>query len=77
VGVQETAKKYGRTFTLMDKVDVNGPDAAPVFKDLLNAGSNIKWNFEKYLISRDGEVVGHFESKVIGAGLEKELVSKL
>jgi glutathione peroxidase-family protein len=37
----------------------------------------IKWNFEKFLIDKNGHVVGHFGSKVIGDALEKEILAKL
>ncbi len=38
---KETAKKFGRTFHLMDKVDVNGAKAAPLFKEFLNPDSKV------------------------------------
>lgn len=57
---------HGVTFPLMEKVDVNGPDASPVFdwmkgeaKGLLGSTA-IKWNFTKFLIDRDGKVVKRF-----------------
>jgi len=56
---------YGVTFPMFAKVDVNGDDAHPVFdwlksekKGLL--GGAIKWNFTKFLVSRDGEVVSRY-----------------
>lgn len=50
---------YGVTFQIMKKVDVNGDDAHPIFKYLKSQtkglfGSRIKWNFTKFLISKDG-----------------------
>ena len=57
---------FGVTFPLMEKVDVNGPDASPVFdwmkgeaKGLLGSKA-IKWNFTKFLIDRDGQVVKRY-----------------
>lgn len=74
---KETAAKFGRTFTLMDKVDVNGANAAPVFKEFLNPQSKIGWNFEKYLIDKEGQIVKHYGSGAIGAALEKDILAKL
>jgi glutathione peroxidase len=57
---------FGVTFPLMEKVDVNGPDASPLFdwlkgeaKGILGSRS-IKWNFTKFLIDRDGKVVRRY-----------------
>ncbi len=57
---------FGVTFPLMEKVDVNGPDASPVLdwmkgeaKGLLGSKA-IKWNFTKFLIDRDGQVVKRY-----------------
>ena len=57
---------FGVTFPLMEKVDVNGPDASPVFdwmkdeaKGLLGSKA-IKWNFTKFLIDREGHVVKRY-----------------
>lgn len=60
--------KYKTTFKLFAKVDVNGPNAEPLFTFLKSQkrggllGSNIKWNFTKFLISRNGEVVARYGS---------------
>jgi len=57
---------YGVTFPLFAKVDVNGEHAAPVYKYLKSAkpgllGSEaIKWNFTKFLVDRDGNVVKRY-----------------
>ena len=54
--------EYGVTFTMMDKVDVNGPNASIVYKYLkLVAGpTNIGWNFATYyVISPDGTITSH------------------
>jgi glutathione peroxidase len=60
---------YGVTFPLMGKVKVNGKDADPLFKWLKSQtrgllGSSIKWNFTKFLISKDGKSIKRFSSKV-------------
>ncbi|AJY74613.1 glutathione peroxidase [Paenibacillus beijingensis] len=85
---------YGVTFPLFSKTDVNGPDAHPLFKHLIEAApfqgadtaatggeepdnNDIKWNFTKFLIDRDGHVVKRFEPKVepaaMAADIEKQL----
>ena len=57
---------YGVTFPMTGKVEVNGPDAHPVYQRLTavadadgEAGA-IQWNFEKFLLSGNGEVVARF-----------------
>jgi glutathione peroxidase len=61
---------YSVTFPLLAKVDVNGPDRAPLFDELTahaDAGGHtgdVRWNFEKWLVSRDGEVVARFSPQV-------------
>jgi len=56
---------YGVTFQIMKKVHVNGDEADPIFKYLKSQtkgflGSAIKWNFTKFLISRDGETIKRY-----------------
>ena len=57
---------FGVTFPLMEKVDVNGPEASPVFDWMkgeakgLMGSTGIKWNFTKFLVDRDGKVVKRF-----------------
>ena len=74
---------FGVTFPLMAKVDVNGPDASPVFdwmkgeaKGLLGSKA-IKWNFTKFLIDREGHVVKRYaptdRPESIAADIEKLL----
>ena len=58
--------KYKVTFPMMSKVDVNGEKQAPLYKFLkANAESkdDVKWNFEKFVISKDGTVAGRFSTK--------------
>ncbi len=57
---------YGVTFPMFSKVDVNGDEAAPLYKwlkkekpGLLGTGA-IKWNFTKFLVDRSGEVVARY-----------------
>ncbi len=57
---------YDVSFPMLAKVDVNGPEASPLFKWLKNeapgflGSKNIKWNFTKFLIAKDGKVVKRF-----------------
>ncbi|HET7682984.1 MAG TPA: glutathione peroxidase [Marmoricola sp.] len=58
-------KNYGVTFPMFAKVDVNGPDAHPLYDWLRSEqggllGEKIKWNFTKFLIGRDGKVVKRY-----------------
>ena len=73
---------YGVTFQIMKKVDVNGDNADPIFKylksrtkDLL--GSSIKWNFTKFLISKDGETIKRFAPTTKPEKLVKDIEAML
>jgi glutathione peroxidase len=56
---------YGVKFPMFSKTSVTGADANPLHKELARiTGTAPKWNFHKYLIGRDGKVVGHYPSKV-------------
>ncbi|MEU6339510.1 glutathione peroxidase [Streptomyces sp. NPDC046977] len=60
---------YGVSFPLFEKTDVNGEDRHPLYATLTEtadaegAAGDIQWNFEKFLISADGQVVGRFRSR--------------
>ena len=56
---------YGVSFPMLGKIEVNGRGADPLFEHLKNAapgtlGKRIKWNFTKFLIGREGEVVKRY-----------------
>lgn len=58
-------KNFGVTFPLAAKTEVNGEAAHPLYAVLTNGGAEpIQWNFEKFLITCDGAVLGRFESAV-------------
>jgi len=61
------SSKYNVTFPLFDKIDVNGPQRHPLYTALAGTDSpfpgDIKWNFTKFLISRDGTILKRFDSK--------------
>lgn len=67
---------YGVTFPIMEKIEVNGEQASPIFKYLKSKagglfGSRIKWNFTKFLISKDGQVIKRFSPIKNPKSLEK------
>ena len=58
---------YGVSFNLMDKVHAKGADKHPLYETLTTAvepKGDVAWNFEKFLISKQGEVVARFGSSV-------------
>lgn len=58
---------YGVQFDMMEKIEVNGPNAHPFYQWLTanaNPPGKIKWNFEKFLIGKDGTILARFESSV-------------
>ncbi len=66
---QFCSSKFNVTFPLFDKIDVNGPNRHPLYTSLAGKDSpypgDIKWNFSKFLISRDGKILKRFESRVV------------
>jgi len=62
---------YGVTFPMFEKIDVNGPDRHPLYTDLTQTADaeghdgDIRWNFEKFLISPDGEIVARYSPVVV------------
>jgi glutathione peroxidase len=60
---------YGVTFPMTEKVEVNGPDAHPVYQRLTavhdadGEAGPVQWNFEKFVIDSTGEVVGRFRPR--------------
>jgi glutathione peroxidase len=61
---------YNVSFTLFEKIDVNGAQRHPVYEiltgtaDVEGEAGDVKWNFEKFLVSPEGEVVGRFRPQV-------------
>jgi len=62
------SSKYDVTFPMFDKLEVNGPGRHPLYTMLAGPSSpfpgDIKWNFGKFLIGRDGKILKRFEPKV-------------
>ena len=76
---------YGVTFPMFSKIDVNGPDAHPLYNYLRSElpgvfSNNIKWNFTKFLIDAEGRPVKRFspttKPEKIGEYLEKKVLKK-
>lgn len=66
--------KYNVTFPMMSKVHVKGAEQHPLYKELTTAlPGDVKWNFGKFLIGRDGKVIARFEP---GAQPDAEKVTK-
>ena len=61
---------YGVTFPLFEKTDVNGPERHPLYAELTETpdadgqAGDVVWNFEKFLVSPEGEVVARFRPQV-------------
>lgn len=59
-------KNYGVSFPMFEKIDVNGPTTHPLYQYLkshakgLLGSETIKWNFTKFLVNKEGEVVGRY-----------------
>ncbi len=83
---QFCSSTYNVTFPLFDKIEVNGPHRAPLYAVLAGEGSpfpgDIKWNFTKFLLGRDGRVLKRFESRTapdspeVIAAIETALTAK-
>jgi glutathione peroxidase-family protein len=78
--IKDFAKtKYDVDFTLLEKQDVNGANRSPLYQFLVGQGPDIAWNFGKFLVGRDGEVVARFEPQTapddadLKAAIEKAL----
>jgi len=60
-------ENYGVSFPMMGKIDVKGAGQAPLYKYLTSHpkhGGDVRWNFEKFLIDKEGNVIGHYRSGV-------------
>ena len=75
--------RFQTSFPLFEKIDVNGTHSHPLYKHLksevkgLLGTERIKWNFTKFLINRDGKVVGRFGSQKKPADIESEIMALL
>ncbi len=74
--------RYGVTFKMFKKIDVNGPNEEPLFRFLKGQkggilGSNIKWNFTKFLVDRNGNVVERFAPTTEPEKIDKRVADLL
>lgn len=73
---------FGVTFPVMGKIEVNGEGAHPLYKELKKAqggllGNEIKWNFTKFLVDREGRVVDRFAPQKEPRALEEKIKALL
>jgi glutathione peroxidase len=73
---------YGVTFPMFSKIDVNGPDAHPLYKYLKSAlpgllSNRIKWNFTKFLIDGEGKPVKRFSPATEPSKIDAYLQEKM
>ena len=83
---QFCTSKYGVTFPMFDKIEVNGDNRAPLYVWLAGPTSpfpgDITWNFNKFLIGKDGAIIKRFDSKTtpdstdLTSEVEKALAAK-
>lgn len=57
-------RNYKVTFPMFSKISVKGADQAPLYQYLTQKGGEVKWNFAKFLIGKDGRVIKKFDSGV-------------
>ena len=80
--IEETTQfcqiNYGVTFPITTKIDVNGENAHPLFTFLKKQkkgilSDNIKWNFTKFLIDREGQVIERYAPTTIPSKIEEDI----
>lgn len=74
--------KYGTSFKQFAKIDVNGKNASPLFEFLKSKtkgilGKNIKWNFTKFLVDKNGNVVKRFSPMTKPEQIEEDIANIL
>ena len=76
-------EKYDVSFNVFSKIDVNGQDADPFYEFLKNerpgimGTKNIKWNFSKFLVNKNGEVVKRYGPTTKPEAIESDIVRLL
>ena len=73
---------YGVSFDMFSKIKVKGKDKHELYKYLIETtpvfkGKRVKWNFEKFLISRSGEVINRYRSGVKPSDLEADILKEI
>lgn len=82
--IQEFCKvRFGVTFPLFERIEVNGKNAHPLYEHLkteapgLLGSRNVKWNFTKFLVGRDGRVIERFSPTTKPEQIEKKIEAAL
>ncbi len=76
-------EKYDVSFNVFNKIDVNGKDADPFYNFLKNerpgimGTKNIKWNFSKFLVNKNGEVVKRYSPTTKPESIESDIIKLL
>lgn len=76
-------EKYGVTFPVFEKIEVNGPQAHPLYtwlkteKSGVLGSQSIKWNFTKFLLGRDGQVLQRYGSTTKPEALRRDIEQAL
>jgi len=74
---------YQVSFPMFEKIDVNGKNTHPIYQYLKSHASgflgtkNIKWNFTKFLVNRQGEVVGRYAPNITPFKIEEDILQYL
>ncbi|XP_019195917.1 PREDICTED: probable phospholipid hydroperoxide glutathione peroxidase [Ipomoea nil] len=76
--MQRACTRFKAEFPVFQKVDVNGANTAPVYKFLKSSkgglfGGSIKWNFTKFIVDKDGNIVERYAPTTSPASIEKGL----
>ena len=84
IGILEFCQEtYNVEFPMFSKIDVNGDNAHPLYKYLTSEAApvedkgKVNWNFEKFLIDREGNVIARFRSRVTPQQIEEAIVKAL
>jgi glutathione peroxidase len=76
-------RHFGVSFTMMEKIDVNGPEAHPLYQWLcaqapgLLGSKAVKWNFTKFLVGKDGRVLRRYAPQDAPASLASDIEAAL
>jgi glutathione peroxidase len=75
-------RNFGVSFPMFAKVDVNGSDAHPLYQWLRTQkggllGDRIKWNFTKFLLGKDGQVIGRYASTTTPQKISRDIKKAL
>ena len=73
---------YGVSFEIFSKILVKGKNISQLYNYLVKnnptkPGKNIKWNFEKFLISNDGEILQRYQSKIKPLDIERDIIKTI